>query len=123
MFRGSVTDLATALCVHKEEKRKKEWKCISCYDSSSFDLKGKPKPEVIWTKDGKTLDPKKVNVRSTEKDSILFIRKAERDDSGNYEMCVKVDSFEDKAIIILQIIGKQRVNITYLLWMGIMKDR
>ncbi|KAL4623812.1 myosin-binding protein H-like isoform X2 [Arapaima gigas] len=65
---------------------------------------GKPKPEVTWTKDGQPLDPKKVNMRNTDKDSILFIRKAERDDSGKYEMCVKVDSFEDKATITIQIV-------------------
>ncbi|XP_051516526.1 myosin-binding protein H-like isoform X3 [Myxocyprinus asiaticus] len=65
---------------------------------------GKPKPVISWTKDGQPLDTKKVNIRNSDKDSILFIRKAERDDSGNYEMSVKVDSFEDKAIIIIQIV-------------------
>uniref|UniRef100_A0A8C9VI98 Myosin-binding protein H n=2 Tax=Scleropages formosus TaxID=113540 RepID=A0A8C9VI98_SCLFO len=65
---------------------------------------GKPKPVVTWTKDGQPLDPKKANVRNTNKDSILFVRKAERDDSGKYEMCVKVDSFEDKVTITIQIV-------------------
>ncbi|XP_067117140.1 myosin binding protein Hb isoform X3 [Osmerus mordax] len=65
---------------------------------------GKPKPLVTWTKDGQPLDTKKVNVRSTERDSILFIRTAEREDSGHYEMSVKVESFEDKATLILQIV-------------------
>uniref|UniRef100_A0A8C9S745 Myosin-binding protein H n=1 Tax=Scleropages formosus TaxID=113540 RepID=A0A8C9S745_SCLFO len=67
-------------------------------------FQGKPKPVVTWSKDGKPLDPKKANVRSTERDSILFIRKAEREDSGKYEMCLKVDSFEDKVTIVLQIV-------------------
>ncbi|XP_056294339.1 myosin binding protein Hb isoform X3 [Pseudoliparis swirei] len=65
---------------------------------------GKPKPVVSWTKDGQPLDTKKVNVRSTDKDSILFIRTADRADSGVYEMCVKVDDFEDKASLTLQIV-------------------
>ncbi|KAM4588315.1 myosin binding protein Hb isoform 2-T3 [Odontesthes bonariensis] len=65
---------------------------------------GKPKPVVTWTKNGEPLDTKKVNVRSTDRDSILFIRAAERDDSGVYEMCLKVDDFEDKASLILQIV-------------------
>lgn len=69
-------------------------------------LQGKPKPTVTWTKDGQPLDPKKVSVRSTDKDSILFIRRAERDDSGKYEMCVKVESFEDKVMIVIQIVGE-----------------
>uniref|UniRef100_A0A672F4V5 Myosin-binding protein H n=1 Tax=Salarias fasciatus TaxID=181472 RepID=A0A672F4V5_SALFA len=65
---------------------------------------GKPKPVVTWTKSGAALDAKRVNIRSTDRDSILFIRAAERDDSGVYEMCVKVDDFEDKAPITLQIV-------------------
>ncbi|KAG7472129.1 hypothetical protein MATL_G00105310 [Megalops atlanticus] len=65
---------------------------------------GKPKPVVTWTKDGQPLDPKKVNVRNSDKDSILFIRTAERDHSGNYEMTVKVESFEDKATIVIQVV-------------------
>ncbi|XP_016148964.1 myosin binding protein Ha [Sinocyclocheilus grahami] len=65
---------------------------------------GKPKPVISWTKDGQPLDTKKANIRNTDKDSILFIRKSEREDSGSYEMTVKVDSFEDKANLIIQIV-------------------
>lgn len=65
---------------------------------------GKPKPVISWTKDGQPLDTKKVNVRTSDKDSILFIRKAEREDSGVYEMTVKVDNFEDKASLVIQIV-------------------
>ncbi|XP_061688565.1 myosin binding protein Hb [Syngnathoides biaculeatus] len=65
---------------------------------------GKPKPVVSWTKNGQPLERGRVNIRSTERDSILFIRAAERDDSGVYEMCVKVDDFEDKAAVTLQIV-------------------
>ncbi|XP_029907908.1 myosin binding protein Hb [Myripristis murdjan] len=65
---------------------------------------GKPKPVVTWTKNGQPLDKKRVNIRSTERDSILFIRASEREDSGVYEMCVKVDDFDDKASLTLQIV-------------------
>ncbi|XP_016366847.1 myosin binding protein Ha [Sinocyclocheilus rhinocerous] len=65
---------------------------------------GKPKPVISWTKDGQPLDTKKVNIRNSDKDSILFIRKSEREDSGSYEMTVKVDSFVDKANLIIQIV-------------------
>lgn len=61
---------------------------------------------VSWLKDGEPLDPKRANIRTSDTDSILFVRQAERVDSGSYEMCVKVDDFEDKAAIIIQIIGK-----------------
>lgn len=66
---------------------------------------------MSWTKNGEPLDKKRVNIRSTERDSILFIRSAEREDSGTYEMCVKVEDFEDKAALILQIVGEQTVEI------------
>lgn len=52
------------------------------------------------------MDTKKVNIRNSDKDSILFIRKSEREDSGSYEMTVKVDSFEDKATLVIQIVGE-----------------
>ncbi|XP_045913568.1 myosin-binding protein H-like isoform X4 [Micropterus dolomieu] len=65
---------------------------------------GKPKPAVSWLKDGQPLDTKRVNIRNSDKDSILFIRTAQREDSGVYEMTVKVDSFEDKATVTLQIV-------------------
>ncbi|XP_029995416.1 myosin binding protein Ha isoform X1 [Sphaeramia orbicularis] len=65
---------------------------------------GKPKPVVSWLKDGQPLDTKRVNIRNSDKDSIMFIRSAQREDSGVYEMSVKVDSFEDKAALTLQIV-------------------
>uniref|UniRef100_A0A3P9JSR3 Myosin-binding protein H n=1 Tax=Oryzias latipes TaxID=8090 RepID=A0A3P9JSR3_ORYLA len=65
---------------------------------------GKPKPVVSWLKDGQPLDTKRVNIRNSDRDSILFIRGAQREDSGVYEMSLKVDSFEDKAPITLQIV-------------------
>ncbi|KAI3357704.1 hypothetical protein L3Q82_016109, partial [Scortum barcoo] len=64
---------------------------------------GKPKPVVSWLKDGQPLDTKRVNIRNSDKDSIMFIRASQREDSGVYEMTVKVDCFEDKATITLQI--------------------
>lgn len=62
-------------------------------------------------KNGQPLDTKRVNIRSTDRDSILFIRSAEREDSGEYEMCVKVDDFEDKATLVLQIVGEGNVQV------------
>ncbi len=61
---------------------------------------------MTWLKDGQPLDTKRVNVRNSDRDSILFIRTAQREDSGVYEMTVKVDSFEDKATLTLQIVGE-----------------
>lgn len=82
---------------------------ISCF--IVFQTQGKPKPVVSWTKDGQPLDKKRVNIRSTDRDSILFVRAAEREDSGVYEMCVKVEDFEDKASLTVQIVGEQNAGI------------
>lgn len=71
---------------------------------------------VSWLKNGEALDKKRVNIRSTDRDSILFIRSAEREDSGTYEMCVKVEDFEDKAALILQIVGEQTAEIASEIW-------
>ncbi|XP_012711975.2 myosin binding protein Ha isoform X1 [Fundulus heteroclitus] len=65
---------------------------------------GKPKPTVSWLKDGQPLDTKRVNIRNSDRDSILFIRGAQMDDSGVYEMTLKVESIEDKATVTLQIV-------------------
>ncbi|XP_076132268.1 myosin binding protein Ha isoform X5 [Alosa pseudoharengus] len=65
---------------------------------------GKPKPVVSWTKDGEPLDTKRVGIRNSDRDSILFIRTSEREDSGVYEITVKIDSFLDKASLTLQIV-------------------
>uniref|UniRef100_A0A3B3TK48 Myosin-binding protein H n=1 Tax=Poecilia latipinna TaxID=48699 RepID=A0A3B3TK48_9TELE len=65
---------------------------------------GKPKPAVSWLKDGQPLDTKRVNIRNSDRDSILFIRSAQREDSGVYEMTLKVESIEDKTTITLQIV-------------------
>lgn len=65
---------------------------------------GKPKPLVSWTKDGEPLDTKRVGIRNSNKDSIFFIRTSEREDSGVYEISVKVDSFVDTANITIQIV-------------------
>ncbi|XP_039610092.1 myosin-binding protein C, cardiac-type isoform X1 [Polypterus senegalus] len=69
-------------------------------------FQGKPRPKVTWTKDGQPLDPKQVSVRHSDSDTILFIRRAERKDSGQYEVVLQIENMEDKATIAIQIIDK-----------------
>ncbi|XP_028925485.1 myosin-binding protein H [Ornithorhynchus anatinus] len=69
-------------------------------------FQGKPKPQATWTHNGSTLDPKRVSVRSGDRDSILFIRAAERTDSGCYELCVQQDGQEARAAIHILVIEK-----------------
>ncbi|KAM4569478.1 myosin-binding protein C, slow-type isoform 4-T4 [Odontesthes bonariensis] len=65
---------------------------------------GKPRPKVTWLKEGQPIEPSHVNIRNTDCDSIIFIRKAERSHSGKYEMTVQVENHVDTAIIDIQIV-------------------
>nr|CAB3264099.1 myosin-binding protein C, cardiac-type-like [Phallusia mammillata] len=50
---------------------------------------GRPKPQLSWTKEGKALE-EHVALRTSLDSSVLFIRKAERWDSGVYDLQLKV---------------------------------
>ncbi|GCB67949.1 hypothetical protein scyTo_0013756 [Scyliorhinus torazame] len=69
-------------------------------------FQGKPRPLVSWLKDGKPLDTKQISTRNSEVDTILFIRSAERDQSGKYELSVQIENLIDKATIKIQVVGK-----------------
>lgn len=79
---------------------------------------GKPKPQASWTHDGHTLDTQRVNVRSGEQDSILFIRSAQRCDSGRYELTVRLEDLEAKAAIDILVIGKGARVQEHPAWQG-----
>ncbi|XP_046696059.1 myosin-binding protein C, cardiac-type isoform X1 [Silurus meridionalis] len=67
-------------------------------------FQGKPRPKVSWMKNGEPLDQKQVSVRNSETDSILFIRRTARKDSGVYELHVQIENMEDKAAVTIQIV-------------------
>uniref|UniRef100_A0A6I8PZC3 Myosin-binding protein H n=1 Tax=Xenopus tropicalis TaxID=8364 RepID=A0A6I8PZC3_XENTR len=69
-------------------------------------FQGKPRPVVTWAKEDKPLDPKQVSIRTSEVDSILFIRSAERAHSGKYVLSVKIENMEDSASINIRIVEK-----------------
>uniref|UniRef100_A0A3Q3VLS7 Myosin-binding protein C, fast-type n=1 Tax=Mola mola TaxID=94237 RepID=A0A3Q3VLS7_MOLML len=69
-------------------------------------FQGKPRPVVTWYKDGQPIDPKTVNVRSSNVDSILFIRSAEREHSGKYELVLQIENMEDRATIEIRVVEK-----------------
>lgn len=66
---------------------------------------GKPKPRATWTHDGCALDASRVSVRNGERDSILFIREAQRADSGRYQLSVRLGELEATATIDILVIG------------------
>uniref|UniRef100_A0A8B9DCI3 Myosin binding protein C3 n=1 Tax=Anser cygnoides TaxID=8845 RepID=A0A8B9DCI3_ANSCY len=59
-------------------------------------FQGKPRPKIIWTKDGQSLDAKDVGIRNSNTDTILFIRKAELHHSGAYEVTLQIENMTDK---------------------------
>uniref|UniRef100_A0A0P6IYV5 Myosin-binding protein H n=1 Tax=Heterocephalus glaber TaxID=10181 RepID=A0A0P6IYV5_HETGA len=69
-------------------------------------FQGKPKPQASWTHNGQALDSQRVSVRSGDQDSILFIRSAQRSDSGCYELTVRLEGLEAKATIDILVIER-----------------
>lgn len=51
-----------------------------------------------------------VNVRNSNVDSILFIRSAEREHSGSYELVLQIENLEDRATVNIRVIGKVATN-------------
>ncbi|XP_012998221.1 myosin-binding protein H-like [Cavia porcellus] len=66
----------------------------------------KPKPQVTWTHDGCALDTSRVSVRNGEQDSILFIREAQRADSGRYQLCVQLGELEATTTVDILVIER-----------------
>ncbi|XP_068097309.1 myosin-binding protein C, fast-type-like isoform X2 [Hyperolius riggenbachi] len=69
-------------------------------------FQGKPRPKVTWSKEGQPLDPKQINVRTSEIDTIIFIRSAERAHSGKYTLTVQIENMVDSADINIRIVEK-----------------
>ncbi|XP_023269591.1 myosin-binding protein C, fast-type isoform X3 [Seriola lalandi dorsalis] len=69
-------------------------------------FQGKPRPIVNWLKDGVPLEDKTVGTRTSEVDSILFIRSSERTHSGIYTLSVQIENMSDSADIHIQVVEK-----------------
>ncbi len=60
---------------------------------------------VTWLKDDAPLDTGLVNIRTSDVDTILFIRQADREHSGRYTLSVQIENMEEKVNIEIQIVG------------------
>ncbi|KAM9073864.1 myosin-binding protein C, slow-type isoform 3-T3 [Megaptera novaeangliae] len=69
-------------------------------------FQGKPRPELTWKKDGAPIDKNQINIRNSETDTIIFIRKAERSHSGKYDLQVKVEKYVETASIDIQVVDR-----------------
>lgn len=57
-----------------------------------------------------------VNIHNSNVESILFIRSAEREHSGIYELVLQIENMEDRATIDIRVIGKMKVSTsTYII--------
>ncbi|OBS83064.1 hypothetical protein A6R68_22950, partial [Neotoma lepida] len=69
-------------------------------------FQGKPRPQVVWTKGGAPLDTSRVNVRTSDFDTVFFVRQAARSDSGEYELSVQIENMKDTATIRIRVVEK-----------------
>lgn len=51
------------------------------------------------------MDTSRVNVRTSDFDTVFFVRQAARSDSGEYELNVQIENMKDTATIRIRVVG------------------
>ncbi|KAG7252732.1 hypothetical protein CRUP_009266, partial [Coryphaenoides rupestris] len=67
-------------------------------------FQGKPRPVVTWLRDDVPLEDTAMGIRTTEVDTMLFIRSAERAHSGKYTLSVQIENVCAKADVHIQVV-------------------
>lgn len=51
------------------------------------------------------MDASRVNVRTSDTDTVFFVRQAARSDSGEYELTVQIENMKDTATVRIRVVG------------------
>lgn len=51
------------------------------------------------------MDASRVNVRTSDTDTVFFVRQAARSDSGEYELTVQIENMKDTATLRIRVVG------------------
>lgn len=51
------------------------------------------------------MDASRVNVRTSDTDTVFFVRQAARSDSGEYELTVQIENMKDTATLCIRVVG------------------
>lgn len=65
----------------------------------------KPPPQVTWTKEGQPLAGEEVSIRNTPRTPSCSSGLRARAHSGIYQVTLRVENMEDKAQLVLQVVG------------------
>lgn len=60
---------------------------------------------MVWTKGGAPIDTSHVHVRTSDFDTVFFVRQAARSDSGEYELTVQIENMKDTATVCIRVVG------------------
>lgn len=60
---------------------------------------------MVWTKGGAPIDTAHVHVRTSDFDTVFFVRQAARSDSGEYELTVQIENMKDTATVRIRVVG------------------
>ena len=76
-------------------------------------VRGRPQPDVMWSKDTVEVDKERVLVETEGRNSVLFIRKAVRADHGKYQVTGTNSSGTKSAETRVDVMGQSQLHYYY----------
>lgn len=71
----------------------------------NVEASGFPKPEIVWTKNGKPITDKQVSVYTEETTSSITIYSVVREDTGTYTVTASNEAGSSSVEMYLRVIG------------------